>query len=88
MTKLLSDEELLAEIDVLTNNILFSYGIEAKDSYDTRIFDLINTQKRLYAESIIETSKEIILTHSCADFEAGYIKGREDLRAEQRARIK
>ena len=49
--KLLNDEELLAEIDVLTDNLL-AYGVGAKDSYDTRIFDLINTQKRLYAESL------------------------------------
>ena len=52
MSKLLSDEELLAEIDVLTDNLL-AHGIGAKDSYDTRIFDLINTQKRLYAESAV-----------------------------------
>ena len=53
MTKLMSDEELIAEIDVLTDNLL-SHGIVAKDSYDTRIFNLINTQKRLYAESVLD----------------------------------
>ena len=56
MSKLLSDEELLAEIDVITDNLL-AYGVGAKDSYDTRIFDLINTQKRLYAESELEKYK-------------------------------
>ena len=50
MTKLMSDEELLAEIDVLTDNLL-AYGIGAKDNYDTRIFNLIRTEKlKLLAE--------------------------------------
>lgn len=91
MTKLLSDEELgdLIDIAYKTATVGDSNGDKlTKDEFRGYMLATLDTQKRLYAESVIETSKEIILTHTGADFEAGYIKGREDLRAEQRARIK
>ena len=83
--KLLSDEELLAEIDVLTDNLL-AYGIGVKDSYDTRIFDLINTQKRLYAESVI--GEDEVVGEGRGSIHTEYILDRNVLRAELRERIK
>ena len=72
--KLLSDEELRGQIDS------WSYG-----KYSDRVnelLDLINTQKRLYAESVIgEDENNPAPREPCG---ASY---RNQLRAEQRARI-
>jgi len=59
--RLLSDEELNEEINDISSDWfversgkpVLSKRLEANDKYLTRMRDLINTQKRLYAESVI-----------------------------------
>ena len=46
MSKLLSDEELGTEIRIIVNDMA--------PNYDDELLDLINTQKRLYAESVLD----------------------------------
>lgn len=76
--RLLSDEELIQEIDVITDNLL-AYGTRAKDSYDTRIFDLINTQKRLYAEMIVDIDTDVDIPEALKKiYYDGYSKGYND----------
>jgi len=78
MTKLMSDEELIAEIDVITDNLL-AYGVGAKDSYDTRIFNLIKTQKRLYAEMIVDIDTDVDIPGALKKiYNDGYSKGYND----------
>ena len=78
MTKLMSDEELIAEIDVLTDNLL-SHGIVAKDSYDTRIFNLIKTQKRLYAEMVVNMDTDVDIPEVLKKvYSDGYSNGYND----------
>ena len=83
--KLLSDDELIEEIGVITDNLL-AYGVGAKDSYDTRIFDLINTQKRLYAESVIGENESAYSEDGSRYFE--HIYHQNTLRDKQRDKIK
>ena len=83
--RLLSDEELRETVHELFDT-----------SFETDLVDLINTQKRLYAESVIGEDEE--LEKRFHDVQANDLYGishrneakthRNQLRAEQRARIK
>ena len=76
--KLLSDDEWIEEIGVITDNLL-AYGVGAKDSYDTRIFDLINTQKRLYAEMVVGIDTDVDIPEALKKiYNDGYSKGYND----------
>ena len=78
MSKLLSDEELIEEISSISIDTETSIIDEYKP-----LLDLINTQKRLYAESVIgELENE---ADNPMDMPRELI--RNELRAEQRARI-
>ena len=52
MAKLLSDKELVAEIDVITDNLLAN-GVAAKSVYDAQIYKLVRDQK-----------EALVLTHN------------------------
>ena len=57
MSKLLNDEELLEHIKHCTDGQLEYY--EYNKSAYSRLIDLINTQKRLYAESVISSDDTV-----------------------------
>ena len=88
--RLLSDEELREEINIALTEfkakVLLSTAKDNEAAYalgNNKLFDLINTQKRIYAESVIGEDE---------DFKSipGSFKTdiRNKLRAEQRARMK
>ena len=92
MSKLLNDEELLEHIKHCTDGQLEYY--EYNKSTYSRLIDLINTQKRLYAESVIgddEAAAEYSYLPPTLDemTKSAHEKAvRNQLRAEQRARIR
>ena len=84
MSKLLSDEELIDEI----SKISLDTEIAIIDEYKP-LLDIINTQKRLYAESVIgedEPERVVVASYGQTRAVAGAAT-RNTLRAEQRARI-
>lgn len=86
MSKLLSDEELIDEI----SKIPLDTQIAIIDEYKP-LLDLINTQKRLYAEMVVgQDEKEILIPakpRQGLPTKDGIAVMRNKLRAEQRARI-
>lgn len=91
MSKLLSDEELRVAIGNITDE---EFGTGNTPSWlMTNILDLINTQKRLYAESVIgedEQYKPYLKGVAMVSTDLGNAikQYKNELRAEQRARIK
>ena len=95
MTKLLSDEELLKKVEeecdaVFRTAIALNSGKSIKEAASD-IFDLINTQKRLYAESVIgedeRPASETSPLMKQLSPNTNRIGWRNDLRAEQRKRV-
>ena len=83
--RLLSDEELHDEITELRRQR--GHHLMDEPEYTQKIIDLINTQKRLYAESVIG-SRPLGIFNGSNDVEALKRIGAGDLWDEQRARIK
>ena len=80
--KLLSDEELLDKLNELVQKCENTQWVPEQEKYLSDMVDIINTQKRLYAESVIgEDENNPAPREPCG---ASY---RNQLRAEQRARI-
>ena len=73
--RLLSDEELHDEITELRRQR--GHHLMDEPEYTQKIIDLINTQKRLYAESVINVELPKGVDETCAKL----------FRAEQRSRI-
>ena len=105
--RLLSDEELANNVEELVNSFMYELpsiktteigweriGEQEKELRD-KIFDLINTQKRLYAESERLNAKEELLQGWLSWVKSGggriiasqIEESLEEIRAEQRARI-
>ena len=51
--KLLSDEELLDKLNELVQKCENTQWVPEQEKYLSDMVDIINTQKRLYAESVI-----------------------------------
>lgn len=88
MDKLLSDKELIDSLDDFIrsyNHYLNNNNFQKWDDKRNKFIDLINTQKRLFANSVIgeDEDDEHIEPHPFVSFTS-----RSQLRAEQRARIK
>lgn len=87
--RLLSDEELLDNIDVLLTKFIeykSQYAIPGNAGYPQSLLELFNTQKRLYAESVMASdAKEMLKWNDVAIRNELHKISR---RAEQRARIK
>ena len=76
--RLLSDEELAEKVNYLVGSAV----LKNDKNYSWEILDLINTQKRLYAEMVVgldDTKPSGLIANSTA---------RNQLRAEQRERLK
>ena len=87
MSKLLSDEGLRKEIANIL--LLDRQAMEPYVSVVDDLINLINTQKRLYAESVIgedEPERVVVASYGQTRAVAGAAT-RNTLRAEQRARI-
>ncbi len=69
--RLLSDEELGTEIRIIVNDMA--------PNYDDELLDLINTQKRLYAEMIIDIDTDVDISGALKKiYNDGYSKGYND----------
>ena len=104
MSKLLSDEELREKLACIMGGCIGSHSdcyyerisedapvdsLEEMQQMITMQIDLINTQKRLYAESVIgedEPERVVVASYGQTRAVAGAAT-RNTLRAEQRARI-
>ena len=87
--KLLSDEELATRIVIIARGIGKNYDDSIDAKLEQSIFNLINAQKRLYAESVIgedEPERVVVASYGQTRAVAGAAT-RNTLRAEQRARI-
>lgn len=77
MSKLLSDEELLKHIKHLTDGQLEYY--EYNKSVYSGLIDLINTQKRLYAEMVVDIDTDVDIPEALKKiYNDGYSKGYND----------
>lgn len=100
--KLLSDETLKAKIISLvteaydggySNGQMRTYNTDDAIDIAVEITDIANTQKRLFAESVIgeddprPTNGSIGAASNPGTLESMFYTSRKDLRAEQRARI-
>ncbi|WP_131816180.1 hypothetical protein [Mycolicibacterium porcinum] len=82
--KLLTEEELIAEIDVITDNLLAN-GIAAKGVYDDKILALIQSQKQAHADMVIGEDEQQLENLTGVDHDR-FTRNR--LRAKQRERNK
>ena len=83
--KLLSDEELATKLIVVAKGIGKSYDDSIDAKIEQSMISIINTQKRLYAESVIgEDEPEDIDDYP---FEYGKQYGRNELRSELRTKL-
>lgn len=92
MSKLLSDEELLIRLDELVMKCEGTQWIPEHNSYLNDMLNPINTQKRLAVESVIgedeRPAKEASPLMKQLSPNTNRIDWRNELRAEQKARIK
>jgi hypothetical protein len=79
--RLLSDEELRKSIEEIIKTDDYSHGVQMRTI--DKMQKLIDTQKRLYAESVI--GGDDVLTYPTYPVR---LKERNELRAEQRERLK
>lgn len=81
--RLLSDEELAEKVNYLVGSAV----LKNDKNYSWEILDLINTQKRLYAESVIGEDDAIDNEYGSYSSQEVVNSDRNELREEQRARI-